>query len=124
MINDLYREEILEHYREPLNYGRLLSFDKHSRQVNPFCGDEISIFVRFKKGVSNKVIENVGFEGKGCVVSVAGASMLTEFAKGKEKSLLTKFSEEDMLSLLGVEVSQTRKKCAFLALAVLKNCFE
>lgn len=129
MIN-FYREEILEHYREPLNFGKLAKFDKSAKQFNPFCGDEIEIFIKFQKqsaGVNRKTplgckIKNIGFLGKGCVISMAGASILTEYAKGKTKKQLTKFSEKDMLTLLGIEISETRKKCALLALFVLKDC--
>lgn len=118
-MDNLYIEEILEHYREPLNFGKLDKFDTSSRQLNPFCGDDMEIFVRFK----NNAVEDIGFVGKGCAISIASASILTDYAKGKTKGELTKFSEKDMLSLLGIEVSETRKKCALLALAVLKDCF-
>ncbi len=115
---NLYREEILEHYQEPHNFGRLTDFDVRSREINPLCGDDIEMFVKFKNGV----IGDVRFEGRGCAICMAGASMLTDFTKGKTKKELTKFSENDMLSLLGIEVSETRRKCALLALAVLKDC--
>ncbi len=116
----LYREELLEHYRNPLNFGKLSDFTASAKQANPFCGDDVEIFVLLDK---NRVV-NIGFEGKGCAISMAGASMLTERAKGKTKEELTKFSQKDMLALLGIEVSETRKKCALLALSVLKDCLE
>lgn len=129
-MNTIYREEILEHYREPQNFGKLSKFDVSSRQLNPFCGDEIEIFIiwdkrdtgdkRDRKGERRADI--VSFQGKGCAISIASASMLTEYAKTKTKLQLTKFSENDMLGLLGVAVSENRKKCALLALAVLKDC--
>ncbi|MBI1919128.1 iron-sulfur cluster assembly scaffold protein [Candidatus Microgenomates bacterium] len=115
---NLYREEILEHYQEPHNFGKLEKADSHSRQSNPLCGDDIEMFVKFKNGV----IGNVRFEGRGCAICMAGASMLTEYALGKSKAQLTKFSENDMLKMLGIKVSETRRKCAMLALAVLKDC--
>ena len=115
---NLYREEILDHYRNPHNFGKLRSFDISSHQTNPLCGDDIEIWVKF----GNQVIRDIGFEGKGCAICLAGASMLTEYVKGKTKKKLTKFSKLDMLKLLGIEVSETRKKCALLALAVLKDC--
>lgn len=114
----LYRDELLEHYRNPQNFGELSHCTVSSKQTNPFCGDDISMFVVFKKNTVN----DIGFTGKGCAISMAGASMLTEFVKGKTKKELTKFSEKDMLKTLGVEVSETRKKCALLALSVLKDC--
>lgn len=116
----MYREEILEHYRSPQNFGQLGRFDKKSKQLNPFCGDEIEMFVSF----DGNVVGDVGFKGSGCAISIASASLLTEFAKGKTKNELTKFSQEDMLDLLGIEVSETRKKCALLALSVLRDCLK
>ena len=120
MEDTLYREEILEHYKNPLNFGKPRNFTISSKQTNPFCGDEIEIFVRLQ----NDTICEVGFTGLGCTINMASASILTEFAKNKTKKELTKFSEDDMLHLLGIEVSETRKKCALLALAVLKDCLK
>lgn len=130
MTDSLYREEILEHYRDPMNFGKPEQFDTSSRQVNPFCGDEIEVFVKFDKktrGVNTIPplrwkITDIGFEGKGCAISMAAASMLTEHAKGKDRKQLTKFLEQDMLKLLNIEVSETRKKCALLALYVFRDC--
>ena len=130
MDDNLYREEILEHYKDPLNFGKPQNFSVSSKQTNPFCGDEIQIFIQFEP-YSRGVIANtprrctsIGFIGNGCAISIAAASMLTEFAKGKTKKELTKFNEVDMLSLLNTEVSETRKKCALLGLAVLKDCLK
>lgn len=128
MTDSLYREEILEHYREPMNFGKPEQFDTSSKQVNPFCGDEIEMFIKWESaGVNGRhpkgvIVSDVGFEGKGCAVSVAAASMLTEHAKGKDRKQLTKFLEQDMLKLLNIEVSETRKKCALLALYVFRDC--
>lgn len=128
---NIYKEEILEHYREPLNFGRLKKFDKSSKQLNPFCGDEIEMFVEFKNGdvlqgeaFKGEALQKIKFVGKGCAISIAAGSILTEFAKGKRKTQLTKFSEKDMLKLLGIEVSETRKKCALLPLFVLRECLK
>lgn len=114
----VYREEILDHYQHPRNFGTMEGFTSHAHQTNPLCGDDIEIFVREK----GSKIQAISFRGKGCAICLAGASMLTDYAKGKTKSQLTKFSQNDMLDLLGIEVSETRKKCAFLSLAVLKDC--
>ena len=131
-VTDLYREEILDHYQNPHNFGKVDGSDAHSRQTNPLCGDDIAIWVKFNNnGKSAGVnisppqgwtVRDIGFVGKGCAICMAGASMLTDFAKGKSKIELTKFSENDMLELLGIEVSETRKKCVMLSLAVLKDC--
>lgn len=117
-MDNLYREEILEHYQNPQNFGKLKSFDISSKQVNPFCGDEVEMFVKY----NDQKITDISFIGKGCAVCVASTSILTEYVKGKTKRVLTKFTEKDMLSLLGIQVSETRKKCALLALFVLKDC--
>lgn len=118
MFDPLYKEEILEHYKSPQNFGKIELFDKSSKQLNPLCGDEIEIFVRFENGE----VSDISFTGKGCAISMASASLLTEYVKNKSKNRLTKLTERDMLTLLGVEVSETRKKCAFLALSVLRDC--
>lgn len=120
MLDNLYREEILEHYKNPLNFGRLKNFDISSKLSNPFCGDEIEIFIKFEK----EKISEIGFSGNGCAISVAATSMLTKYVKGKIKKQLTKFMEKDMLNLLNIQVSNTRKKCALLGWAALKNCLK
>lgn len=117
MNDSLYKEEILEHYQMPLHFGKLSNFHKTSRQFNPFCGDEVEMFILWEK----EKVKDISFLGKGCVISIAASSFLTDYALGKTKPELTKFSENDMLSLLGIKVSETRKKCAFLALSVLKD---
>lgn len=118
MTDTLYREEILEHYRHPQHFGKPKTHTVSSKQINPFCGDEIEMFLH----ITNGKITDIGFEGTGCAISIAGASLLTEFALGKSKEVLTKFDQHDMLSLLGIEVSESRKKCALLALGVLQDC--
>lgn len=120
MEDTLYREEILDHYRNPQHFGKPKTYTISSKQINPFCGDEIEMYLHINKGV----VDDIGFEGIGCAICIAGASLLTEFALGKSKDELTKFSEKDMLSLLGIEVSESRKKCAFLALATLQDCLK
>lgn len=117
-VQTLYRDELLEHYRNPQNFGKIPNFSVCAKQSNPFCGDDIEIFVQFEKDK----IKNIGFVGRGCAISMAGGSMLTEFVIGKTKKELTNFGEKAMLVLLGVEVSETRKKCALLAFSVLKDC--
>lgn len=128
----LYREEILDHYQNPHNFGKIEGADTHARQTNPLCGDDIEMFIKFSNGLSRGVklehpggvISEITFKGKGCAICMAAASMLTDYAKGRLKRELTKFSEKDMLKLLGIEVSETRKKCALLALSVLRDCLE
>lgn len=128
MNYDLYREEILEHYQNPQNFGKLSKFDVSSKQTNPFCGDEIEIFIKFNLALQDDTLRGydrileIGFFGRGCAICIAATSILTEFAKGKTKKELTKFTEKDMLTLLGIQVSETRRKCALLGWAVLRDC--
>lgn len=119
-MNNIYREEILEHYKNPLNFGKLNKFTISSKQLNPFCGDEIEIFVEFVKDKVRKI----SFRGKGCAISIASVSMLTEYVKEKTKKELTKFKESDMLELIGIQISLNRKKCALLGWAVLQDCLD
>jgi nitrogen fixation protein NifU and related proteins len=119
-MDSIYREEILEHYKDPQNFGKLQKFTHSSKLINPFCGDEIKIFVLIK----NNKIEDVGFTGVGCAISIASTSILTEFVRGKSVTQLTSFKGSDMLELLKIEVSETRKKCALLGLSALKDCLK
>lgn len=119
-MESLYKEEILEHYKDPQNFGTLNQYVYSSRQTNPFCGDDIEMFIN----ISHGKIEDISFTGKGCAISIAGASLLTEYVKGKSLQELKEFSESNMLELLGIEVSETRKKCALLPLAVLQDCLK
>ena len=118
-MDTLYREEILEHYRDPQNFGVLEDYDMKSHQHNPFCGDDVEVYIRGREN-----IEDITFTGAGCAISIAAGSILTEFSKGKTKEVLLKIYDTDMVEMLGVEVSETRKKCAVLALATLRDCLK
>jgi len=116
---DIYREIILDYYRNPRNFGRLEKFDIHSRDTNPLCGDEIEIQVRVGEG---QKIEEIKFTGKGCAISQASASMLTELAKGKELEWVKQLSKEDVFKMLGnPDLGPSRVKCALLGMKVLKT---
>lgn len=115
---NLYRDEILEHFRHPQNYGALKVFDKNSKQHNPLCGDVIEMYVRF----SDDTIYDVGFVGQGCAISISAASILTEYIKDKKTTNVSSITDDEMLALLGVDVSEARKKCALLSLFVLRDC--
>ena len=115
---DIYKELILDYYRTPRNFGKLDQFDISSHDTNPLCGDEIDI--QIKVGSGNK-IEQIKFFGKGCAISQASASMLTELAKGKDLSWAKQLSKEDVLKLLGnPDLGPSRIKCALLGMKVLK----
>jgi nitrogen fixation NifU-like protein len=116
---DIYKELILDYYRNPRNFGKLESFDISSHDTNPLCGDEISI--QIKVGDGNR-IEQIRFFGKGCAISLASASMLTEMAKGKELEWVKTISKEDILRMLGnPDLGPARIKCALLGMKVLKT---
>ena len=116
---DIYRELILDYYRNPRNYGKLEGFDIEARDTNPLCGDEIDMQIRLGEG---KKIQEIKFSGKGCAISQASASMLTELAKGKELDWVKQVSKEDVFKMLGnPELGPSRVKCALLGMKVLKT---
>ena len=117
-MDDLYREQILEHYKRPHNFGRLDHYDLEFEDSNPFCGDEQHVFIRLDD--EGKVAE-VGFEGKGCAISTAATSMLTEELGGKTREELLRLDKDFVLDLLGIDISATRLKCALLGLKVVKS---
>ena len=114
---DLYREEILEHWRSPQNFGKLEDADFVIDQINPLCGDQVTFFFKIKKGK----IGNVSFTGKGCAISIASASILSEAIFGKPVSALAKITGRDVLKMIGGPVSPARLKCAFLSLEAVKK---
>jgi len=117
-MDDLYREQILEHYKRPRNFGRLDEFDLDYEDTNPFCGDEQHVFLKLDE--QGKVAA-VSFEGKGCAISTAATSMLTEELAGRSREELLKLPKEFVLDLLGIDISATRMKCATLGLKVVKS---
>ena len=117
-MDDLYRENILDHYKRPRNYGRPERFYLEFEDTNPLCGDEQHVFIVL--GEDGKVRE-VGFEGKGCAISTAATSMLTEELAGKSREDLLRLDKSEVLDLLGIEISATRMKCALLGLKVVKS---
>lgn len=115
---DLYREEILEHWRSPQNFGEIKSPSFVINQINPLCGDEVTFF--FKIG-RQKQIKDVSFIGKGCAISIASASILSENIKNKSLKSLSKMTGRDVLKLIGGSIVPARLKCAFLALEAIKK---
>ena len=113
----MYREHILEHYKEPQNFGQVETPTMVYKENNPLCGDEIEISAKIEKST----ITDIKFQGHGCAISQAAASIMTEHLKGKKLTEVLSFSREDMLALLGIEISAMRLKCALLARHVLQK---
>jgi nitrogen fixation protein NifU and related proteins len=116
-FDQLYRELILDHYKNPRNHGLLGEADASAEGMNPLCGDEISVSVRLGE---DDVIEDVGFEGRGCAISQAATSMLTDLVKGKTADEVGSMPKEKLLDELGIPLTPVRLKCAILGLGVLK----
>lgn len=117
-VDELYREQILEHYKRPHNFGRVDEPDLEFEDNNPFCGDEQHVTIRLDE--DGRVAE-VKFEGKGCAISTAATSMLTDELTGLTRDELVTLPKEKVLDLLGIEISATRMKCALLGLKVVKG---
>jgi nitrogen fixation NifU-like protein len=116
-MDDLYRDYILEHYRHPHNFGVLDAPTASYEGSNPLCGDRITMML----GVADGVVREVAFTGRGCAISQASASLLTDEIKGKTVEEIEKMTPEDLLDLIGVEISPARLKCALLSLDTLAH---
>ena len=117
-MDELYRDQILDHYKRPHNFGRLEEFDLEFEAYNPLCGDEQHVFIRLDD--DDRVAE-VSFEGQGCAISTAATSLLTDELVGKTRDELITMPKEFVLELLGIDISATRMKCALLGLKVVKG---
>ena len=115
-FDQMYRELILDHYKNPRSHGVLDPHDAHADGQNPLCGDEVSVYVRF----DGDTIEDVSFEGRGCAISQAATSMLTELVKGRPVSDVATMPKEELLDEIGIPLTPIRLKCAILGLGVLK----
>jgi nitrogen fixation protein NifU and related proteins len=114
--DQMYREYILDHYKNPRNFGRLEGADISHEENNPLCGDVVGMDIKTSDGV----IKDVRFHGRGCAISLASASLLTERLKGMSLEDARKIGKEDVLEELGIDISPARLKCALLSLKVLK----
>ena len=116
-MDDLYRELILDHYQNPHNTGDLPDAQIHSEDSNPLCGDKIHMDIK----VADNVVSDVRFRGKGCAISQASASMLTDEIIGKSLDEIKKIDKQFILDMLGIPLGPSRIKCALLSLKVLKG---
>ncbi len=117
-MEELYREQILEHYKRPQNFGAVEDPDLEFEDTNPFCGDEQRITIKLD---DQDRVSEIKFDGKGCAISTAATSMLTDELIGKSKDELILLPKEFVLELLGIDISATRMKCALLGLKVVKG---
>jgi len=117
---DLYREEILDHYKHPHNRGVLDHASHQAQGNNPLCGDEVTIQIQ----MTNDKIQNVAFEGQGCAISVASASLVTDAIKGKSAEEISQMNEQTVTKLLGVEPAASRMKCAMLGLTTVQQALQ
>ena len=115
-LDSLYREVILDHYKNPRGHGVIDDPDAEAEGQNPLCGDEVSIAVAF----DGDTIEDVRFRGRGCAISQAATSMLMDMVKGRSAREVADMSREDLLEEVGIPLTPVRLKCALLGLGVLK----
>ena len=117
-MDDLYREEILQHYKRPHNWGPMESPDLEADDHNPLCGDQLRVMLRV--GDDGRIAD-IRFDGHGCAISQAAASMASDEVRGMRVADLLKLDRSFILDLLGIQISATRMKCALLSLKVLKS---
>ena len=116
-MDDLYRDEILDHYRNPHNFGTLEEPTTVKEGANPLCGDRITLMLAIDDDGN---VQDVAFTGRGCAISQASASMLTDEIKGKPLSEIAQLGQQDVLDNLAIEISPARMKCAMLSLDTLR----
>jgi nitrogen fixation NifU-like protein len=117
-FENLYREVILDHYKNPRGHGVIEDADAEAEGQNPLCGDEVSIYVAF--GDDGETIDDVRFSGRGCAISQAATSMLMEMTKGRTAQQVAALDKDELLAEIGVPLTPVRLKCAMLGLTTLK----
>jgi nitrogen fixation NifU-like protein len=117
-FDQLYREVILDHYKNPRGHGLLEDADAQAEGQNPLCGDEVSIYVAF--GEDGDTIDEVKFSGRGCAISQAATSMLTELVQGRSAQEVATLPRDELLDEIGIPLTPVRLKCALLGLSTLK----
>jgi nitrogen fixation protein NifU and related proteins len=117
-FEQMYREVILDHYKNPRGHGVLEGADAEAEGMNPLCGDEVSIYVSLDE--DGETIDEVKFSGRGCAISQAATSMLTEMVKGRSATEVATLDKDELLEEIGIPLTPIRLKCALLGLGVLK----
>lgn len=117
---NIYHQQILEHAKNPRNRKKLKNPTASSNNANPSCGDRVSIDILIENGL----IKDIGFNGKGCAISQATASILTDYVKNQPVSVIKEFTPEDLWNILGIELSPTRKKCALVSYNTLMDALK
>jgi nitrogen fixation NifU-like protein len=117
-LENLYREVILDHYKNPRGHGVIEDADAEAEGQNPLCGDEVSVYVAF--GEDGETIDDVKFSGRGCAISQAATSMLMEMVSGRTADEVATLDKDELLAEIGVPLSPIRLKCAMLGLTTLK----
>ena len=115
---EIYKDNIIDHYKNPRNFGELEKAEINESELNPVCGDMIKLFVKLDE---RKKVKDVKFKGNGCAISVAATSMLTEELKGKSLEDIKKISKEDIFNMLGIKLGVVRMKCGLLCLNTLNK---
>ena len=117
-FDQMYREVILDHYKNPHGHGVIEGADAAADGQNPLCGDEVSIYVSF--GDDGETIDEVKFSGRGCAISQAATSMLTEMVQGRKATEVASLDKDELLEEIGIPLTPVRLKCAMLGLTTLK----
>src|SRR5207253_3611325 len=117
-FDQMYREVILDHYKNPRGHGVIDDADAQAEGQNPLCGDEVAIYVAF--GEDGETIDEVKFSGRGCAISQAATSMLTEMVQGKTATEVASLDKQELLDEIAIDLSPMRLKCALLGLTTLK----
>jgi nitrogen fixation NifU-like protein len=117
-FDELYREVILDHYKNPRGHGVIDDADAHAEGLNPLCGDEVAIYVAFAE--DGETIDDVKFSGRGCAISQAATSMLVDMVKGRRAQEIAELPKDELLEEIGIPLTPIRLKCALLGLGVLK----
>lgn len=116
-MQNIYSPKVLDHYRHPRNTGKLAQPTHQGEELNPLCGDEIKVYISVKGGI----IKDVKYEARGCALSIASASLLSEDIKGESTGAIGEMGLKDIKKMLGVEVGKAREQCVLLALNTIDN---